>query len=123
MLFLLEHVVPSSKVLIDNLEFYTKSRSRFGLLSTTYLIAQRSLLELQISYFQCPYDTQEKLSSHVCEKWFNKWYVACIDFYYHYSYDIWESWSTTIYFSDRCGVGGICFPANSVPLNDPVFKA
>ena len=58
---LLERVTPSSKVLIDNLEFHTKSRSRFGLLSTAYLIAQRfSLLELQISYLQCPYDIQEK---------------------------------------------------------------
>ena len=35
---LLERVTPSSKVLIDNLEFHTKSRSPFGLLSTTYLI-------------------------------------------------------------------------------------
>ena len=58
---ILERVTPSSKVLIDNLEFHTKSRSRFGLLSTAYLIAQRfSLLELQISYLQCPYDIQEK---------------------------------------------------------------
>ena len=43
---LLERVSPSSKVLIDNLEFHTKSRSRFGLLSSAYLITQRfSLLE------------------------------------------------------------------------------
>jgi len=57
MLFLLELLTPSSKVLIDNLEFHTKSRSRFGLLSTAYLIVQKfSLLELQISYLQCPYD-------------------------------------------------------------------
>ena len=66
---LLERVTPSSKVLIDNLEFHTKSRSRFGLLSTTYLIAQRfSLLELQISYLRCPYNVQEKISSHIQEK-------------------------------------------------------
>ena len=53
MSFLLERVMPSSEVLIDNLEFHTKSRSCFGLLSTTYLIAQRfSLLALQISYLQ-----------------------------------------------------------------------
>jgi len=39
MSILLERVTPSSKVLIDNLEFHTKSRSRFGLLSTAYLIA------------------------------------------------------------------------------------
>jgi len=44
---ILEWVTPYSKILIDNLEFYTKSRSRFGLLSTAYLIAQRFfLLEL-----------------------------------------------------------------------------
>ena len=56
---LLEWVSPSSKVLINNLEFHTKSRSRFGLLSTTYLIAQRfSLLELQISHLRCPHDIQ-----------------------------------------------------------------
>ena len=51
MRIILEWVAPSSKVLIDNLEFHTKSRSRFGLLSTAYLIAQIfSLLELQISH-------------------------------------------------------------------------
>ena len=61
MSFLLERISPSSKVLTDNLKFHAKSRSRFGLLSTTYLIAQRfSLLELQISYLRCPYDIQEK---------------------------------------------------------------
>ena len=77
-----------------------KSRSHFGLLSTTYLIAQRfSLLELQISYFRCPYDIQEKIRSHIEEKWFKEWHAACVDFYHHYSYNIWESWSTTIYFS------------------------
>jgi len=69
MSFLLERVTPSSKVLIDNLEFHTKSRSRFGLLSTAYLIVQRfSLLELQLSYLQCPYEIQEKISSHIQEK-------------------------------------------------------
>ena len=61
MSLLLERVSPSSKVVIDNLEFHTKSRSHFGLLSTAYLIAQRfPPLELQISYLQCPYDIQEK---------------------------------------------------------------
>ena len=63
---LLKLVTPSSKVLIDNLEFHTKSRSRFGLLSTAYLIAQRFfLLELQVNYLIYPYDIQEKISSHV----------------------------------------------------------
>ena len=57
MSFLLERVTPSSKVLIDNLEFHTKCISHFGLLSTAYLIAQRfPLLELQVSYLQYPYD-------------------------------------------------------------------
>jgi len=66
---LLQRVSPSSKVLID-----TKSRSCFGLLSSAYLIAQRfSLLELQVNYLRCPYDVQEKKSSHVQEKWFNEW--------------------------------------------------
>jgi len=121
---LLKLVTPSSKVLIDNLEFHTKSRSRFGLLSTAYLIAQRFfLLELQISGLQYPYDIQEKISSHVQEKQFNEWYAACINFYHHYSYDIWESWSTTIYFSNRYGVGGICFLTNSLSPNDPAYKA
>ena len=87
--FLLERVISSSKVLNNNLEFRTKSRSRFGLSSTANLIAQRFfLLELQISYLQCPYDIHEKISSHVREKGFNEWHAACIDFYHHYSYDI-----------------------------------
>jgi len=116
--------MPSSKVLIDNLEFHTKSISCFGLLSTAYLIAQRfSLLELQVSYFQCPYDIQEKISSNVQEKWFNKWYAACIDFYHHYSHDIWESWGTTIYFPDKSGVSGVSFSTNSLSPNDFIFKA
>ena len=47
MSFVLERVTPSSKVLIDNLKFHIKSRSRFGLLSNAYIIAQRFyLLEL-----------------------------------------------------------------------------
>jgi len=58
---LLERVTPSSKVLIDNLEFHTKSVLCLGLLFTAYLIAQRfSLLELQVNYLQCPYEIQEK---------------------------------------------------------------
>ena len=89
---LLEQVTPSSKVLVDNLEFHTKSRSRFGLLCSAYLIAQRFfLLELQVNYLRCPYDIQEKISSYVQEKWFNEWYAAHIDYYHNYSYDIWKS--------------------------------
>ena len=57
---LLEQVSPSSKVLIDNLEFHIKSRSCFGLLSSTYLIAQRFfLLELYINYLKYPYDPRK----------------------------------------------------------------
>ena len=43
---LLERVSPSSRILMDILEFHTLSGSRFGLLSSAYLIAQRfNLLE------------------------------------------------------------------------------
>ena len=67
--FILKRTSPSSKVLIDNFEFRTKSRSRFGLLSSAYLIIERfSLLELQVNYIRCPYDIQENISSHVQEK-------------------------------------------------------
>ena len=61
MLLLLEWVSPSGKVLIDNRELHTKSRSRFGLLSSAYLIAQIFfLLELQVNYLSYPYDIQKK---------------------------------------------------------------
>ena len=86
---ILEWVTPSSKVLIDNLKFHTKSKSRFGPLSAAYLIAQRFfLLEIQISYLQCTYDIQEKISSYVREKWFNEWYATDIDYYHYYFYDV-----------------------------------
>jgi len=66
MSLLLKRVSPSSTIFIDILKFYTKSRSRFSLLSSAYLIAQRfSLLKLQMDYLRCPYDIQEKISSHV----------------------------------------------------------
>ena len=71
----------------------------------------------------CPHDIQEKISSHIQEKQLNEWYTACIDYYQYYSYDIWESWSTTIYFPNRSEVGGVSFPANSLSPNDPVAKA
>jgi len=123
MSLLLKRVSPFSKVLIDNLEFHTKSKSHFGLLSSTYLIVQRfSLIELQVNYLRCPYDVQEKICSHFYKKWFNGWYVACIDYYHSDSYHIWEFWSTTIYFSNKWGVGGVNFPINSVSPNDPVIK-
>jgi len=67
--------------------------------------------------------SKKKISSHVQKKWFNEWYAACIDNYHHYSYDIWEFWSTMIYFSDKSGVGGVSFQANSISPNDPVTKA
>ena len=61
-----EWVSPSSKVLTDNLELHTKSRSHFGLPSTAYLITQIFfLLELQINYLHFLYDIQENISSHV----------------------------------------------------------
>jgi len=41
MSLLLERISPSSIILIDILEFHSKSRSRFGLLSSAYLLAQR----------------------------------------------------------------------------------
>ena len=109
---------------MDILEFHTKSRLRFGLLSSAYLIAQRfSLLGLQINYLKCPYDIQEKkISFHVQEKQFNKWYTTCINYYHNYSYDIWESWSTIIYFFDKSGAGSVSFSAKSISPNDPVLK-
>ena len=121
MSFLQERISPSSRVLIDNLEFHMKNRSRFDLLSTTYLITKRfSLLKLQVNYPLC---IQEKISSCVQEKWFNEWYAACINFCHHYSYNIWESWGTTIYFLDKSEVGGVTFPTNSISLNDALVKA
>jgi len=53
MLILLERVSPSSRILMDILEFQSKSRSRFGLQSSAYLLAQRlNVLELQINYLK-----------------------------------------------------------------------
>ena len=79
-------------------------------------------MELQINYLKCPYDVQEKISSYVQEKWFNTWYAACIGYYQNYFYDIWEAWSTTIFFPDRFGVSGVGFPANTLPPEDPIMK-
>jgi len=39
-----------------------------------------------------------------------------------YCYDIWESWSTIIFFLDRSEVRGIRFPTNSIPPEDPIIK-
>ena len=124
MSLLLERVSPSSEILMDILEFRSTIRSCFGLLSSTYLLAQRlNVLELQVNYLKCPYDIQTKISSYVQEKWFNNQYAACIDYYQNYSYDIWEAWSTTIFFLDRSGLGGVRFPTNSLALEDPIMKA
>ena len=121
---LLERVFPFSRILMDILKFHSKSRSRFGLQSSAYLLAQRlNVLELQINYLKCPYDVQAKISSYVQEKWFNTWYAACIDYYQNYFYDIWEAWSTIIFFPDRFGVGGVKIPANTLPPEDPIMKA
>jgi len=85
---LLERVSPSSRILMDILEFHSKNRSRFGLQSFAYLLAQRlNVLELQINYLKCPYDVQPKISFYVQDKWFNTWYAACINYYQNYSYD------------------------------------
>jgi len=66
MLLLLKRVSPFSKIFMDSLKFHSKSRSCFGLLSSTYLIVQRlNVLELQVNYLRCPYDIQAKLSSNV----------------------------------------------------------
>jgi len=47
MALLLERVSAASRILIDILEFYSKGRSCFGLLSSAYLLVQRlDVLEL-----------------------------------------------------------------------------
>jgi len=118
---LLKQISPSGKIPMDSLEFHTKSISHFGLLSSTYLITQIFfLLELQINYLRCSYDIQEKIGSYVQEKWFNEWYVTCIN-YYHIIPMIFRK--TTIYYPDRSGVGGVSFPTNSISPNDQVVKA
>ena len=43
MSLLLERVSPSSRILMDILKFYSKSRSHFGLQSSTYLLPANSL--------------------------------------------------------------------------------
>ena len=78
----LEWISPSSRIVMDILEFHSKSKSHFGLQSSAYLLAQRlNILELQINYLKCPCDVQAKISSYVQEKWFNTWYATCIDYY------------------------------------------
>jgi len=63
---LLERVSPSSRILMDILEFHSKSRSCFGLQSSAYLLAQRlNVLKLQINYLKCPSDLQAKINSYV----------------------------------------------------------
>jgi len=109
---------------MDILEFHLKSRSRFGLQSSTYLLVQKlNVSELQINYLKCPYDVQAKISSYVQEKWFNTWYAIYIDYYQNYSYDFWEAWSTTIFLPDRYGVDGVRFSANALSPEDPTMKA
>jgi len=48
---------------------------------------------------------------------------AGIDYLHNYSYDIWESWSTTIFFPDKCGVGSVSLLGNSMSPDDPIMKA
>ena len=62
------------------------------------------------------------MSSYVQEKQFNTWYAAYIDYYQNYLYDIWEAWSTTIFFPDRPRVGGVRLLTNSLPLEYPIMK-
>jgi len=65
---LIERISPSGRILIDILEFHSKSRSRFGLQASAYLVAQRfNVLELQVNYLKCPYYVQAKISSYVQE--------------------------------------------------------
>jgi len=79
---LLEWISPFGRILMDILKFHSKSRSRFGLQSSAYLLPQRlNVLELQVNYLQCSYDVQAKISSYVQEKLFNNWYAVCIDYY------------------------------------------
>ena len=121
---LLEGVSPSSRILIDILIFYSKSKACFSLLSFVYLVVRSfNLLILQkMNYLGYLYAIQTKISSYVQEKLFNNWYTACIDYYHNYYYDIWEARSTTIFFSDRSVVGGARFPGNSLPPKDHVMK-
>ena len=49
--------------------------------------------------------------------------TACIDYYQNYRYDIWEPWSTTIFFPDRSRVGGVRFFVNTLTPEDPLMKA
>jgi len=57
MSLLLERVSPSSRIHMDILEYYSISRSRFGLLASAYLIVQRfNVLELRVNYLRCLYD-------------------------------------------------------------------
>jgi len=63
---LLEWISPSSRILIDILEFHAKVRSHFDMLSSVYLILQSfSFPELQMNYLRRPYDIQGKISSHI----------------------------------------------------------
>jgi len=92
MSLLLERISPSSRILMNILEFHSESISRFGLLSSSYLLVHRlNVLELQVNYSKCSDDIQAKISTYVQAKWFNNWYAPYIDYYHNYSYDIWEA--------------------------------
>jgi len=98
---LLEQVSPSSRIHMDILKFHSKSRSCFGILSSTSLVVQRlNVLELQVNDLRYSYDIQTRISSYLEEKWFNDWYTACNDYYHNYSSSIWELWSTIIFSID-----------------------
>jgi len=54
---LLERISLSNRIILDILKFHSKSRSRFGQLSSAYLLVQRlNILELQVNYLNYPYD-------------------------------------------------------------------
>jgi len=40
-----------------------------------------------MNYLKLPYDVQAKISSYAQQKWYNDWYIACVDRYHDYSYD------------------------------------
>jgi len=45
-----------------------------------------------------------------------------MNYYHNYFYDIWESWSSTIFLPGRSGVGSVRFPVNLISLDDPILN-
>jgi len=64
-----QQLSPYSRIFMDILDFHSKSRLPFGMLSYAYLIVQIfNLLELQKNYLRYPYDAQTKISFYIQEK-------------------------------------------------------